>query len=367
MGEKEYRAARQNESQEKHIEEQVHAITQKAHTKPPSTQDTLEFVHVVTQAFKQKPTPPSKVARIKDKTTTGARKPNIDPIYTYPLAEKKDVGKAKMEVEATEQEEPKKLKAFTKDDMHTMNLVTPNTRKKLRQLWKHSTADEVVYTAKRGCFVLAKHIQDILLEKAMEYQIMDSYTELLVEEQDKLPTFDLIASQKMRSHVFSANLLNTFESCKTDAEKDNLVGSAITKAISSASYLYFPIIKAKHYTLLTLDTIKQQWLYYNPLKIKGRDTYFEASTPLRLYITQFMCNKVKKTRSNQFSSTAKMCHTPAQMPDSADSGPIICYIIQQHLDNKEITKVLARHLVREIRAIVVQKIMDHPSRSWRLD
>ncbi|KAH7846968.1 hypothetical protein Vadar_020211 [Vaccinium darrowii] len=144
--------------------------------------------------FKQKPTPSSKVARIKDKTTTGARKPNIDPIYTYPLAEKKDVGKAKMEVEATEQEEPKKLKAFTKDDMHTMNLVTPNTRKKLRQLWKYSTVDEVVYTAKRGCFVLAKHIQDILLENAMECQIMDSYTELLVEEQDKLPTFDLIAS-----------------------------------------------------------------------------------------------------------------------------------------------------------------------------
>ncbi|KAG5551743.1 hypothetical protein RHGRI_009979 [Rhododendron griersonianum] len=134
-----------NETEEQNIEQQVHSITQSAHVKPYSMQDTLDFVHTVTRATNKKPTPPSKYLRIKEKTSQGTRKLNVDPI-------------------------------------------------------------NVAYTGEKG-FVMVEDNQEILRDGELGHETINAYAELLVEEYDNLLSFNLIESQPKRSYVFSGDLM----------------------------------------------------------------------------------------------------------------------------------------------------------------
>ncbi|KAG5542065.1 hypothetical protein RHGRI_021797 [Rhododendron griersonianum] len=214
-----------NETEEQNIEQQVHSITQSAHVKPYSTQDTLDFVHTVTQATNKKPTPPSKYRRIKEKTSQGTRKLNVDPMYTYPLLDKKADEEMKMETDG------------------------PTDSKKLKKLNSH-------------------HMQTI-----------NAYAELLVEEYDNLSSFELIESQPKRSYIFSGDLMSMFE-FNNPEQNEQMFQELLPEAMNSTSYLIFPILCKSHWTLLILDTTRPMWLFYNSLKIQGRDNYFDASTPL---------------------------------------------------------------------------------------
>ncbi|KAI8548327.1 hypothetical protein RHMOL_Rhmol07G0266000 [Rhododendron molle] len=155
-----------NETEEQNIEQQVHSVTQSAQVKPYSTQDTLDFVHTVTQATNRKPTPPSKYRRINNVAYTG-----------------------------------------------------PNS------------------------FVMVEDIQEILRDGELGYEIINTYAQLLLEEYDNLPNFCLIESQQKRSYIFSADLM-------------------------------------------------------------------------RLAITKYICSEMRVSRLEHFSSTACMCPTPKQQPNS---------------------------------------------------
>ncbi|XP_058225877.1 uncharacterized protein LOC131334710 [Rhododendron vialii] len=148
-----------------------------------------------------------------------------------------------------------------------------------------------------------------------------------------------------------------------------MFGELLPDAINSASYLIFPIFCKSHRTLLILDTTRPMWLYYNSLKIQGRDNYFDASTPLRLAITKYICSEIRTSRLENFSSTACMCPTPKQQPNSLDCGPIVCYIIQHYINNDVdgIAQSLTKHHVRKIRADITHKILSQKSRSWTLE
>ncbi|KAG5547954.1 hypothetical protein RHGRI_013592 [Rhododendron griersonianum] len=223
-----------NETEEQNIEQQVHSITQSAHVKPYSTQDTLDFVHTVTQATNKKPTPPSKYRRIKEKTSQGTRKLNVDPI-------------------------------------------------------------NVAYTGEKG-FVMVEDIQEILRDGELGHKTINAYAELLVEEYDSLPSFELIESQPKRSYIFSSDLM-------------------------------------------------------------------------RLAITKHICTEIHASRLENFSSTACMCPTPKQQPNTLDCGPIVCYIIQHYINNDVdgIAQSLTKHQVRKIRADITHKILSRKSRSWTLE
>ncbi|KAF7151734.1 hypothetical protein RHSIM_Rhsim02G0220500 [Rhododendron simsii] len=268
-----------NETEEQNIEQQVHSVTQSAQVKPYSTQDTLEFVHTITQATKKKPTPPSKYRRIKEKTSQGTRKLNVDPMYIYPLLDNRAAEEMKMLTNGpTDRKQLKKLN----NQMQVLKLLPQPTF-------------NVAYTGAKG-FVMVEDIQEILRDGELGTETINAYAELLVEEYDNFPNFSLIESQPKRSYVFSGDLM-------------------------------------------------------------------------RLAITKYICSEIRISRLENFSSTARMCPTPKQQPNSLDCGPIVCYIIQHYINNDVdgIAQSLTKHHVKKIRADIIHKILSQKSRSWTLE
>ncbi|KAI8552228.1 hypothetical protein RHMOL_Rhmol06G0250100 [Rhododendron molle] len=291
-----------NETEEQNIEQQVHSVTQSAQVKPYSTQDTLDFVHTVTQATNRKPTPPSKYRRIKQKTSQGTRKLNVDPIYTYPLLDKRADEEMKMQTDGPTDQ--KKLKKLNSHHMQVLKLLPQPTLQLIKDMWANtspniktlsSSNSNVAYTGPNS-FVMVEDIQEILRDGELGYEIINTYAQLLLEEYDNLPNFCLIESQQKRSYIFSADLM-------------------------------------------------------------------------RLAITKYICSEMRVSRLEHFSSTACMCPTPKQQPNSLDCGPIVCYIIQHYINNDVdgIAQSLTKHHVRKIRADITHKILSHKSRSWTLE
>ncbi|KAI8526661.1 hypothetical protein RHMOL_Rhmol12G0013300 [Rhododendron molle] len=260
--------------------------------------------------------------------------------------------------------------------MQVLKLLPQPTLQLIKDMWANtspniktlsSSNNNVAYTGPNS-FVMVEDIQEILRDGELGYEIINTYAQLLLEEYDNLPNFCLIESQQKRSYIFSADLMNTFL-LNTTEQNQQMFGELLPDAINSASYLIFPILCKSHWTLLILDTTRPMWLYYNSLKIQGRDSYFDASTPLRLAITKYICSEMRVSRLEHFSSTACMCPTPKQQPNSLDCGPIVCYIIQHYINNDVdgIAQSLTKHHVRKIRADITHKILSHKSRSWTLE
>ncbi|KAI8537439.1 hypothetical protein RHMOL_Rhmol09G0023900 [Rhododendron molle] len=254
-----------NETEEQNIKQQVHSVTQSAQVKPYSTQDTLDFVHTVTQATNRKPTPPSKYRRIKQKTSQGTRKLNVDPIYTYPLLDKRADEEMKMQTDGPTDQ--KKLKKLNSHHMQVLKLLPQPTLQLIKDMWANtspniktlsSSNSNVAYTGPNS-FVMVEDIQEILRDGELGYE--------------------------------------------------------------------------------------------------------------RLAITKYICSEMRVSRLEHFSSTARMCPTPKQQPNSLDCGPIVCYIIQHYINNDVdgIAQSLTKHHVRKIRADITHKILSHKSRSWTLE
>ncbi|KAI8569865.1 hypothetical protein RHMOL_Rhmol02G0310400 [Rhododendron molle] len=229
-----------NETEEQNIEQQVHSVTQSAQVKPYSTQDTLDFVHTVTQATNRKPTPPSKYRRIKEKTSQGTRKLNVDPIYTYPLLDKRADEEMKMQTDGPTDQ--KKLKKLNNHHMQVLKLLPQPTLQLIKDMWANTSPNNVAYTGPNS-FVMVEDIQEILRDGELGYEIINTYAQLLLEEYDNLPNFCLIESQQKRSYIFSTDLM-------------------------------------------------------------------------RLAITKYICSEMRVSRLEHFSSTACMCPTPKQQPNS---------------------------------------------------
>ncbi|KAF7124494.1 hypothetical protein RHSIM_Rhsim12G0033500 [Rhododendron simsii] len=281
-----------NETEEQNIEQQVHSVTQSAQVKPYSTQDTLEFVHTITQATKKKPTPPSKYRRIKEKTSQGTRKLNVDPMYIYPLLDNRAAEEMKMQTDGpTDRKQLKKLN----NQMQVLKLLPQPTLQLIKEMWANASPNNVAYTGAKG-FVMVEDIQEILRDGELGTETINAYAELLVEEYDNFPNFSLIESQPKRSYVFSGDLM-------------------------------------------------------------------------RLAITKYICSEIRISRLENFSSTARMCPTPKQQPNSLDCGPIVCYIIQHYINNDVdgIAQSLTKHHVKKIRADIIHKILSQKSRSWTLE
>ncbi|KAI8560794.1 hypothetical protein RHMOL_Rhmol04G0283400 [Rhododendron molle] len=98
-------------------------------------------------------------------------------------------------------------------------------------------------------------------------------------------------------------------------------------------------------------------------------SYVFSADPMRLAITKYICSEMRVSRLKHFSSTARMCPTPKQQPNSLDCGPIVCYIVQHYINNDVdgIAQSLTKHHVRKIRADITHKILSHKSRSWTLE
>ncbi|XP_058200359.1 uncharacterized protein LOC131315233 [Rhododendron vialii] len=226
-------------------------------------------------------------------------------MYTYPLLDKRAGKEMKMQTDGPA--DRKQLKKLN-NQMQVLKLLPQPTLQLIKEMWANASPNNVAYTGAKG-FVMVEDIQEILRDGELGHETINAYAELLVEEYDKFPNFSLIESQPKRSYVFSGDLMNSFV-LNTTEQNEQMFGELLPDAINSASYLIFPIFCKSHWTLLILDTTRPMWLYYNSLKIEGRDNYFDASTPLRLAITKYICSEIRTSRLENFSSTACMCPTP---------------------------------------------------------
>ncbi|KAG5540569.1 hypothetical protein RHGRI_020699 [Rhododendron griersonianum] len=98
---------------------------------------------------------------------------------------------------------------------------------------------------------MVEDIQEILRDGELGHETINAYAELLVEDYDNLPSFELIESQPKRSYIFSGDLM-------------------------------------------------------------------------RLAITKHICTEIHASRLENFSSTACMCPTPKQQPNTYVLKPLLC-------------------------------------------
>ncbi|KAF7154009.1 hypothetical protein RHSIM_Rhsim01G0158000 [Rhododendron simsii] len=123
---------------------------------------------------------------------------------------------------------------------------------------------------------------------------------------------------------------------------------------------YPNIFGSSHYTLLELDTIDQEWKFYNSIRRQGRkDKYYEATASLN--VTNYINQRCKK----KIKTSAKLLdNAPQQETSSVDCAVVVAYIIRQKLMKKPIQSDLTKQQCLQMRADIVQAFVSDPSRSW---
>ncbi|KAI8556409.1 hypothetical protein RHMOL_Rhmol05G0250700 [Rhododendron molle] len=145
-------------------------------------------------------------------------------------------------------------------------------------------------------------------------------------------------------------------------ESANRALDAVSSKILYNRTILFTIYGSSHYTLLELDTIDQEWRFYNSLRREGRrDKYCEATANLRKNVTNYINQRCKK----KIKTSAKLVdNAPQQEPGSVDCAVVVVYIIRQKLMKKPIQSNLTKQQCLQMRADIVQAFLTNPKRSW---
>ncbi|KAI8549332.1 hypothetical protein RHMOL_Rhmol06G0017300 [Rhododendron molle] len=137
---------------------------------------------------------------------------------------------------------------------------------------------------------------------------------------------------------------------------------AVCSKILNTKTILIPIYGANHHTLLELDTIDEEWRFYNSIRKEGRrDKYCEATANLRKNVTNYINLHCKK----KIKAFAKLLNNaPQQEPGSVDCAVVVAYIIRQKLMKKPIQSNLTKQNCLQMRADIVQAFLTDPKRSW---
>ncbi|KAI8567782.1 hypothetical protein RHMOL_Rhmol02G0148600 [Rhododendron molle] len=137
---------------------------------------------------------------------------------------------------------------------------------------------------------------------------------------------------------------------------------AVRSKILNTRTILIPIYGANNYTLLELDTIDEEWRFYNSIRKEGRrDKYCEATANLRKNVTNYINLHCKK----KIKASAKLLNnSPQQEPGSVDCAVVVAYIIRQKLMKKPIESNLTKQNCFQMRADIVQAFLTDPKRSW---
>ncbi|KAG5544271.1 hypothetical protein RHGRI_016877 [Rhododendron griersonianum] len=149
-----------------------------------------------------------------------------------------------------------------------------------------------------------------------------------------------------------------------DCEDPNLriYQEDVSSKILKTRTILFPIYGSNQYTLLELDTIDQEWRFYNSIRRQGRrDKYCEATATLRNNVT----NYINQHSNKKIKTSAKLLNnTPQQEPGSVDSAVVVAYIIHQKLMKQPIQSDLTKQQCLQMRADIVEAFVSDPNRSW---
>ncbi|KAG5553292.1 hypothetical protein RHGRI_011227 [Rhododendron griersonianum] len=137
---------------------------------------------------------------------------------------------------------------------------------------------------------------------------------------------------------------------------------SVSSKILKTRTILIPIYGSSHYTLLELDTIDQEWRFYNSIRRQGRrDKYCEATATLRNNVT----NYINQHSNKKIKTSAKLLNnTPQQEPGSVDCAVVVAYIIRQKLMKQPIQSDLSKQQCLQMRADIVEAFVSDPNRSW---
>ncbi|KAG5551610.1 hypothetical protein RHGRI_009879 [Rhododendron griersonianum] len=158
------------------------------------------------------------------------------------------------------------------------------------------------------------------------------------EPQKHLPAVETDSSLlTQRSEEAIHNITQTYTDQKIeqvtflggDQNSANRALDAVSSKILKTRTILIPIYGSNHYTLLELDTIDQEWRFYNSIRRQGRrDKYCEATATLRNNVT----NYINQHSNKKIKTSAKLLkNTPQQEPGSVDCADVVAYIIRQKL------------------------------------
>ncbi|KAI8535746.1 hypothetical protein RHMOL_Rhmol10G0197700 [Rhododendron molle] len=163
------------------------------------------------------------------------------------------------------------------------------------------------------------------------------------EPQKHLPAVETDSSLlTQRSEEAIHNITQTYTDQKIeqvnffggDQDSANRALDVVRSKILNTRTILIPIFGSNHYTLLELDTIDQEWRFYNSIRKQGRrDKYCEATANLRKNVTNYINQHCKK----KIKTSAKLLNNaPQQEPGSVDCAVVVAYIIRQKLMKKSI-------------------------------
>ncbi|KAI8536699.1 hypothetical protein RHMOL_Rhmol10G0277000 [Rhododendron molle] len=307
-------------------EEAIHKLTQAY------IDDKIEqVVHEVTQLYgtnKGKSIGDDKDDNAKQR----ARKPNVDDNFYYG--------------------------SITKDGRKKEHIVIDETDEPQAEIKK--VGDKIAPLEKKAGIVLAllpKECQETIKKF---WELEEGSTHIWDCELDDLRIYEedvrfLLCDREMTGQTFLGG----------NQESANRALNAVSSKILYNRTILFTIYGSSHYTLLELDTIDQEWRFYNSLRREGRrDKYCEATANLRKNVTNYINQRCKK----KIKTSAKLVeNAPQQEPGSVDCAVVVAYIIRQKLMKKPIQSNLTKQQCLQMRADIVQAFFTDPKRSWTLE
>ncbi|KAI8538305.1 hypothetical protein RHMOL_Rhmol09G0092100 [Rhododendron molle] len=108
-----------------------------------------------------------------------------------------------------------------------------------------------------------------------------------------------------------------------DQDSANRALDVVRSKILNTRTILIPIYGSNHYTLLELDTIDQEWRFYNSIRREGRREYCEAIVNLRKNVTNYINLHCKK----KIKTSAKLLDNAPQQ----NQALVVAYVIRQKL------------------------------------
>ncbi|XP_058185659.1 uncharacterized protein LOC131302883 [Rhododendron vialii] len=212
--------------------------------------------------------------------------------------------------------------------------------------------------------IYQEDVRFLLCDRELIGQPIDAYVHLLtttLQPPTSGPSFSLGIEDSQQDMPF---VFNSFSSTFLEGDQNsaNRALDVVRSKILNTRTILIPIFGSNHYTLLELDTIDQEWRFYNSIHRQGRrDKYCEATANLRKNVTNYINQQCKK----KIKTSAKLVDdAPQQEPGSVDCAVVVAYIIRQKLMKKPIQSDLTKQQCLQMRADIVQAFVSDPKRSW---
>ncbi|XP_058185093.1 uncharacterized protein LOC131302450 [Rhododendron vialii] len=346
-------------------EEAIHNITQTY-----TDQKIEQVVHEVTQLYAHAGKD-SEEDNKDDNAKQRPRRQKMDDKYYYGSITKD--GRKKEQIVLVESDKPQaeikklddKIPPLGKKADIVLALLPDECQETIRKFWELEEGCMHIWDCELDDLrIYQEDVRFLLCDRELTGQPIDAYVHLLtttLQPPTSGPSFSLGIEDSQQDMPF---VFNSFSSTFLGGDQNsaNRALDVVRSKILNTRTILIPIYGSSHYTLLELDTIDQEWRFYNSIHRQGRrDKYCEATANLRKNVTNYINQQCKK----KIKTSAKLVdNAPQQEPGSVDCAVVVAYIIRQKLMKKPIKSDLTKQQCLQMRADIVQAFVSDPKRSW---